>query len=96
MTRRHGIIAPSLVHAGRRVATVLLAAALVTAVAIAVDGWPSPARAILQNERARFAASLRPGVIQFLGEAGLTVLFAWIARRWLRVRLERGISRTSA
>ena len=40
-----------------------------------------------QDEVARFRPGVGHGLGQLAGETGLVVLFAWLSRRWMRVRL---------
>lgn len=80
-------LAPTWRHAARRILVLLFVALLVSAAAWLVNGAPSPERRVRQNEIARFSPSLGHGLVQLLGETGLVVVGAWIARRWLRIRL---------
>lgn len=50
-------------------------------------GPPSLARVYRQDEIARFRPTAGHGVGQFVGEAFLLACVAFVARRWLRVRL---------
>jgi hypothetical protein len=70
-----------------RIGILILATALVAIVLYSIVGEPSLARLHNQNEAARFNPSLGHGMIQLLGEAFLLAVVAFIARRWLRVRL---------
>ena len=40
-----------------------------------------------QDEVARFRPGVGHGLGQLAGETGLVLLFAWVGRRWMRVRL---------
>jgi len=63
-------------------------AAVVVALAIYLClGPPTPARLYWHDELARFSPTWGHGLGQLVGEAMLTALIAYAARRWLRVRL---------
>jgi hypothetical protein len=70
-----------------RIGILLLAASLVSLVLYIIIGKPSIARLYTHNEIARFNPSLGHGIIQFFGETFLLALVAFIARKWLRIRL---------
>jgi len=70
-----------------RVGILILAAALISIVLYSIIGKPSLSRLYSQNEIARFSPSLGHGLVQLLGEAFLLAIVAFIARKWLRVRL---------
>ncbi len=63
----------------------------ISAVAGAAFLWlgpPATARAYhVKSEIMRFAPTVDHGLIQFGGETFLLILVAYVARRWLRVRL---------
>lgn len=80
-------LAPSTSHLVRRTAVLMVAAALVVAGVVALEGWPSRDRAVRWNDAAGFAPTPARGSVQFLGEAMMLGLFAYVGRRWLRVRL---------
>jgi hypothetical protein len=80
-------LAPSLLIALSRSVMVLVAAGAVAASAYAFLGRPSLAREYRQNEIARFTPTVGHGLGQFAGEAALLAAFAYVGRRWLRVRL---------
>ncbi len=48
---------------------------------------PSRARLYVQDEIARFAPTLRPGLVQLAGEVFLIAAVVYVARRWLKVGL---------
>jgi len=70
-----------------RISFLILAAGIVTLVLFSLIGKPSPARLYSQNEIARFHPSFGHGIVQFLGEALLILVVAFISRKWFRVRL---------
>jgi len=74
-------------HAIRRSMLIVIAAAFVGLTALALIGRPALAREYVQDEIARFRPTLGHGVVQFTGEGMLLVGVAYVARRWLRVRL---------
>jgi hypothetical protein len=65
----------------------ILATIFVSLVLYSIVGKPSLTRMYNQNEIARFKPSPGHGIVQFLGEAFLLAIVAFIARKWLRVRL---------
>jgi hypothetical protein len=83
---RH-LVSRRLVRALRRIALVLIGAAVVGAALFLSLGPPAATRTYRQNEVARFAGSPARGVVQFAGEAMLLAVVAYASRRWLRVRL---------
>jgi hypothetical protein len=80
-------LAPSWRHAIARSLLLIAAVIGVTGAMYVANGAPSAMRRVRQNEIARFSPTLAHGVGQLLGETGLVVLAAWIARRGLKVRL---------
>jgi len=70
-----------------RIGILILATGLITIVLYSIIGKPSLTRLYSQNEIARFYPSLGHGIVQFLGEAFLLAMVAFIARKWLRIRL---------
>jgi hypothetical protein len=66
---------------------VILASGLVSLVLYSIIGKPSLTRMYSQNEIARFNPDLGHGIVQLLGETLLLVIVAFIARKWLRIRL---------
>lgn len=86
-TRPRIRLAPSFTIALGRSVLVLLAVGVVAASAFAFLGPPSLTREYRQNEIARFAPTAGHGLVQFGGEAALLGVFAYVGRRWLRVRL---------
>jgi len=71
----------------KRVAILILAAAVVALMWYSIIGKPNLARLYSQNEIARFIPSIDHGLIQLFGEAFLIVVIAFIARKWLKIRL---------
>jgi hypothetical protein len=65
----------------------IFAIGLVSLAIYSIIGEPSLKRLYNQNEIARFNPSLGHGIIQLLGEAFLLAIVAFIARKWLRIRL---------
>ena len=70
-----------------RILIIVLAACPVFIVLYSIIGKPSPDRIYSQNEIGRFTPSLSHGLLQMLGEIFLIALVAFIARKWLRIRL---------
>lgn len=70
-----------------RAGILILATSLVSFVLYGIIGKPSITRLYSQNEIARFNPSLSHGVVQLFGEAFLVAIVAFIARKWLRIRL---------
>jgi len=70
-----------------RIGILILATSLVSLVLYGIIGKPSLSRLYNHNEIARFNPSLSHGIVQLLGEAFLIAIAAFIARRWLRIRL---------
>jgi Domain of unknown function (DUF4405) len=70
-----------------RSSILILAAGLVSLVLYSIIGKPSLTRVYNQNEIARFNPDLGHGIVQFLGETLLLAIVAFIARKWLRIRL---------
>ena len=68
--------------------SVLLCAMGIVALALyMIIGDPSLKRLNNQNEIARFTPTLGAGVRQFVGETLIIALYAFVARKWLRVKL---------
>jgi hypothetical protein len=80
-------LAPTWRHAVMRILTLCVAVVVVSGAVYLVIGRPSPMRLVRQNEIARFAPTVLHGLVQFLGETGLVVLAAVIARRVLKISL---------
>ena len=70
-----------------RVAILFLAMSVVALLLFSIIGKPSLERLLNQDEIARFAPTFRHGIIQFFGEAALIAVYAFVAWRWLRIRL---------
>jgi len=70
-----------------RIGILLLATSLVSFVLYRIIGEPSITRLHSQNDIARFNPSLGHGIVQLVGEAFLLAIVAFIARKWLRIRL---------
>jgi hypothetical protein len=70
-----------------RICILIIAAGVVASVLYSMLGQPSLKRLYAQDEIARFKPSLGHGIGQFLGEAFLITLYAFVARKWLRIRL---------
>jgi hypothetical protein len=80
-------LAPSYVSAVGWIVLVLLVSSLVAGIAYAILGPPSAARVYVQDEVRRFSPTIGHGAGQFLGEAFMIAVVAFVARKWLRVRL---------
>ena len=70
-----------------RICILTLAAAIVAIVLYSILGQSSPKRLYTQDEIARFKPTLGHGVGQFLGETFLIAIYAFVARKWLRIKL---------
>jgi len=70
-----------------RIGILILATGLVSLVLYSIIGKPSLSRLYNHNEIARFNPSLSHGIVQLLGEAFLIAIVAFIARKWLRLKL---------
>ena len=70
-----------------RIGVLTLITGLISIVLYSIIGKPSLTRLYNQNEIARFHPSIGHGVVQFFGEAFLLAIVAFIARKWLRIRL---------
>jgi hypothetical protein len=80
-------LVPSWRHAAAHSLRLIAAVIGVAGAMYVANGAPSATRRVRQNEIARFSPTLVHGVVQLVGETGLVVLAAWIARRGLKVRL---------
>ena len=70
-----------------RIGILILAAGLISIMLYSIPGKPSLTRLHSQNEIARFYPTPGHGLVQFFGEAFLIAIVAFIARKWLRIRL---------
>jgi hypothetical protein len=70
-----------------RVGVLVLAIAIIALALYGIVGKPSLARLYNQNEIGRFQPTFGHGIGQFLGETFLVAIVAFIARKWLGVRL---------
>jgi len=70
-----------------RICILIAATGLIAIVLYSIIGKPSLTRLYNHNEIARFHPSFDHGIVQFLGETFLLVVVAFIARKWLRIRL---------
>ena len=70
-----------------RIGILILVTGLISLVLYCIIGEPSLTRLYSQNEIARFNPSLSHGLVQLFGEAFLLAIVAFIARKWLRIRL---------
>jgi hypothetical protein len=70
-----------------RIGILILATSLIALVLYSIIGKPSITRLYNHDEIARFTPSLGHGLIQLVGEAFLLAIVAFIARKWLRIRL---------
>jgi hypothetical protein len=71
----------------RVAAGLFITSAIIAALAWNTIGAPSIEREYRQNEIARFEPAVRHGLVQFSGEAMLVGAVAFVARKWLRLRL---------
>jgi len=70
-----------------RISILIVAEGIVASLLYGVLGPPTLNRLYVQDEVSRFKPSLGHGIGQFFGEAFLIVLYAFIARKWLRIKL---------
>ena len=70
-----------------RIGILILATGLVSFALYKIVGKPSMTRLYNHNEIARFNPSLVHGIVQLLGETILLAIVAFVARKWLRIRL---------
>ena len=70
-----------------RIAILIFASAVIALILFSFFGKPSIERLLEQDEIARFSPSFRHGMVQLLGEAFLIGLYAFLARKILRLRL---------
>ena len=76
--------------AGRWVLRTILIGVAVLMIVVPLRTMMGPARLdrlYRQDEVARFHPTGGHGLGQLAGETGLVMLFAWVSRRWMRVRL---------
>ena len=83
----NGVFSLNIMTTLMRIGILFLAIGLISIVLYSIIGKPSLTRLYNHNEIARFYPSLGHGMVQFLGEAFLLAIVAFIARRWLRIRL---------
>ena len=69
----------------RRVVLILVAAVVVTAVTVAIEGWPSAGAPLRENRV--YGPTMPFGLVQFFSQAALFGLGVTVARRVCRVRL---------
>ena len=81
------LVATNFISTIKRIGILILVVGLVSLILYNVIGEPSVARLHNQNEIARFRPTLDHGLIQLVGETFLIAIVAFVARKWLRVRL---------
>jgi len=81
------VFSPKVMAIVVRIGILFLATGLVSLALYFIVGQPSLSRLYNRNEIARFQPSLDHGLVQFFGEALLLAIVAFIARKWLRIRL---------
>jgi len=82
-----GIFASNVTAIAVCIGILFLATGLVSFALYLIVGQPSLSRLYDQNEITRFQPGLDHGIVQFLGEALLLAIVAFIARKWLRIKL---------
>jgi hypothetical protein len=70
-----------------RVSIILFATGFISVILYGMIGQPSIKRLYAHNEIARFSPTFDRGMVQLLGEAVLLAIVAFVARKWLRIRL---------
>ena len=80
-------LSPKFMSILMRIGILFLAISLISLALYGMLGEPSPKRLYGDNEIARFTPSLGHGLLQLSGEAFLVAIVAFVARKWLRVRL---------
>ncbi|HEV8272629.1 MAG TPA: DUF4405 domain-containing protein [Chitinophagaceae bacterium] len=83
----NNLLSPNIMTLLMPISILILATGLVSLILYSIVGKPSLSRLYSQNEIARFNPSFYHGMVQFLGEAFLLAVVAFIARKWLRIRL---------
>jgi uncharacterized protein DUF4405 len=78
---------PKIITIVFRICILTVAACIVASVLYSILGQPSVDRSYAQDEIARFKPGFGHGIVQILGETFLIALYAFIARKWLRIRL---------
>ncbi|HEV8505232.1 MAG TPA: DUF4405 domain-containing protein, partial [Chitinophagaceae bacterium] len=81
------IFSPGIITMAFRICIVIIAAGIVASVLYSTLGPPSIERLYVQDEIARFRPTWGHGIVQLLGETSLIALYAFVARKWLRIKL---------
>ena len=87
MTRWLGWIAPSAGHALRRTLVIVVAALVVLAATVALEGLPTPKHDLHRNERLVFQADFRRGSVGLLGDLVFIAVWAFVGRRVFQIHL---------
>lgn len=87
MTRCLAWIAPTAGHALRRTLMILVAALVVLAATVALEGLPTPKRDLHRNERLAFQADFHRGSVGFLGDVVFIAVWAFVGRRVFQIHL---------
>ena len=85
--QRNKAFSPGIVTIALRTSIIIGAACIVSFALYGILGRPSLDRLYDHDEVARFKPTLGHGIIQFLGETFLIAMCAFIARKWLRIKL---------
>lgn len=85
--QRNKVFSTGIARVALRTCIIIIAAGIVSFVLYGIFGQPSLKRLYVQDEIARFKPTPGHGIIQFLGETFLIALCAFIARKWLRIKL---------
>jgi len=85
--QRNKAFSPGIVTIALRTSIIIGAACIVSFALYGILGRPSVDRLYDHDEVARFKPTLGHGIIQFLGETFLIAMCAFIARKWLRIKL---------
>jgi len=85
--QRQKVFYPRFMSSIMRIGILALATSLVALLLYSIIGEPSLIRLHNQNELARFTPTLGHGIVQLSGEAFLVAIVAFIARKWLHIRL---------
>ena len=81
------VFSPNVTRMIVRICILIAAAGIVASVLYGLLGPPSLKRLYVQNEIARFKPRLGHGLGQFIGETFLIAIYAFVARKWLRIKL---------
>ena len=85
--QKNKVFSPKIMTIVLRTFILIVATGIVASVLYGILGQPSFKRSFSQDEVGRFKPSLGHGIVQILGETFLIALYAFVARKWLRIKL---------